>query len=48
MLKTHYCRSVLTRAESNFFRFLRDSFVNEFLGHVSANKSFIESKKAPF
>ena len=48
MLNSHHCRSILTGADSNFFRFLCDCFVNVFLGHVPANKSFIESKKVPF
>ena len=43
-----HCRSILTGADSNFIRFLCDCFVNVFLGHVPANKSFIESKKVPF
>ena len=48
MLNSRYCRSILTGADSNFIRFLCDCFVNVFLGHVPANKSFIESKKIPF
>ena len=48
MLNSHHCRSILTGADSNFIRFLCDCFVNFFLGHVPANKSFIESKKVPF
>ena len=48
MLNSHHCRSILTGADSNFTRFLRDCFVNVFLGHVPANISFIESKKVPF
>ena len=48
MLNSHHCRSILTGADSNFIRFLCDCFVNVFLGHVPANKIFIESKKVPF
>ena len=48
MLNSRHCRSILTGADSNFIRFLCDCFVNVFLGHVPANKSFIESKKIPF
>ena len=48
MLNSHHCRSILTRSDSNFIRFLRDCFVNVFLGHVPAKKSFIESRKVPF
>ena len=47
-LNSHHCRSILTGADSNFIRFLCDCFVNVFLGHVPANKSFIEGKKLPF
>ena len=48
MLNSHLCRSIWTRADSNFIRFLCDCFVNVFLGHVPANKNLIESKKIPF
>ena len=48
MLNSRHCRSILTGAESNFIRFLCNCFVIVFLGHVPANKSFIESKKIPF
>ena len=48
MLNSHHCRSILTGADSNFVRYLCDCFVNIFLGHIPANKSFIESKKVPF
>ena len=48
MLNSRHCRSILTGADSNFFRILCDCFKNVFLGHVPANKSFIESKKIPF
>ena len=34
MLNSRHCRSILTGADSNFFRFLCDFFVNVFLGHV--------------
>ena len=48
MLNSHHCRSILTGSDSVFIGFLCDCFVNVFLGHVPANKSFIESKKVPF
>ena len=48
MLNSHHCRSVLTGADSNFIRFFCYCFLKIFLGHVSANKSFIESKKVAF
>ena len=48
MLNSHHCRSILTGADSNFVRYLCDCFVNIILGHIPANKSFIESKKVPF
>ena len=48
MLNSRHCLSILTGADSNFIRFLCDCCVNVFLGHVPANKSFIESKKIPF
>ena len=48
MLNSHHCRSILTGADSNFIRFLCELFVNVFLGHDPANKSFIESKEVPF
>ena len=41
MLNSHYYRSILTGADLNFIRFVCDCFVNVFLGHVPANKSFI-------
>ena len=47
-IEANACRSILTGADSNFIRFLCDCFVNVFLGHVPANKNFIESKKIPF
>ena len=47
-LNSHHCRSILTGVDSNVIRFLCDCFVNVFLGHVPANKNFIESKKVPF
>ena len=47
-LNSHHCRSILTGADSNFIRFLCVCFVNVFLGHVPANKNFIESKKISF
>ena len=31
MLNSHHCRSILTRADSNFMRFLRDCFVKKLL-----------------
>ena len=48
MLNSRHCRSILTGADSNFIRFHCGCFVNVFLGHVPANKSFIECKKIPF
>ena len=48
MFNSQHCRSNLTTANSNIVRFLCERFVNVFLEHVSANKSFIESTEVPF
>ena len=48
ILNSQRYRSIFTGADSNFFRFLCDCFVNVVRGLVSADENLIESTKVPF